>query len=140
MKGLLFWLISLFTLIFWAYAGLDMFLTLTGNELYLKDFPPQMIAWIQDFPLWRKALWGLTVFLGTAGGVLLILHRKLGPTLLWLASLLMLLAFVGHDLMMAEGVKYYGQTGVIASSFMVALTMLLAWHASAAARTRRFKR
>ncbi len=140
MKALLFWLISLFTLIFWAYAGLDMFLTLTGNEIYLKDFPPQMVAWVQGFPLWRKALWGLTIALGTAGGVLLILQRKLAPMLLWLASLLMLLAFVGHDIMLAEGIKYYGQTGVIASSVMVALTFLLAWHASAAAKGRRFKR
>jgi len=139
MKALLFWLISLFTLIFWAYAGLDMFLTLTGNEVYLKDFPPQMIAWIQDFPLWRKALWGGTIVLGTAGGMLLILQRKLAPILLWLASLLMLLAFIGYDIMMAEGVKYYGQAGVIASGVMIALTMLLAWHASAAARRRRFK-
>lgn len=140
MKALFFWLLSLFTLIFWAYAGLDMVLTLSGNEVYLKDFPPVMIAWIQDFPIWRKAVWGLTVLLGTAGGVFLILQRKIAPTLLWLASLLMLLAFVGHDLMMAEGMKYYGQTGVIASSVMVALTFLLAWHASAAARGRRFKR
>ncbi len=103
MKMIIFWVMSIFTLIFWAFGGVDMYFTLTGNETYLKDFPPQMIAWIQEFPVWRKMLWGLTVLTGTIGGVLLVLRRALAPSLLWAAAVLMLLAFVGHDILMADG-------------------------------------
>ena len=43
MKTILFWVLSLFTLafwVFWVFGIVDMYLTVTGNEDYLKDFPP----------------------------------------------------------------------------------------------------
>ena len=99
-----------------------------------------MIGWIQGFPLWRKALWGLSVLLGTLGAVLLLMRRSLAPTLLWGAAILMVVGFVGHDLLLADGVKYYGQVGMISSTILNVLAILLAWHASIAARGRAFKR
>ncbi len=135
---------SIFTLFFWAYGGVDMFFTLTGNEAYLKDFPPQMIVWIQEFPVWRKMLWGFTVLLGTLGGVMLLMKRAQAPALLWGATMVALFAFVGHDILMAEGVKNYGHAGIITASVMIALGFVMALHASMAiaakSRNRQVKR
>ncbi len=140
MKTIVFWVISIFTLVFWAFSIVDMVMTLSGNEAYLKDFPPQMIIWIQDFPLWRKVLWGLTVLIGTLGSISLILRRASAPFLLWSAALLMLLGFVGHDIFLANGIKYYGQIGIISSSVLIGLAFVLAIHASFAARRKSYKR
>jgi hypothetical protein len=139
MKVFIFWVISLLTLLFWFFAVVDIVLTLGGNATYLKDFPPQMIVWIQGFPLWRKVLWAVTVLLGNGGAVLLLMRRPVAPALLWGAAILMLLAFIGYDLLLAKGSEYYGQTGLLASSFMIALAFLLALYASAALKGRYFK-
>jgi hypothetical protein len=139
MKVFVFWILSIFTLLFWFFATVDMVFTLGGNATYLKGFPPQLIVWIQDFPVWRKALWVVTVLLGNGGAVLLLLRRPLAPALLWGAAMLMLIAFIGHDLLLAKGSEYYGQVGILASSFMIALAFLLALYASAASRRRYFK-
>jgi hypothetical protein len=140
MKTIFFWLVSLLTLIFWVSALADVVLTLSNNETYLKDFPPDFVHWVQGFPLWRKALWVLTSVLGTLGAVLLILRRKSAPLYLWAAPFLMLVVFVGYDLMLGNGADHYGLTGLITSSVMIVLGFLFAGHASAALRKRRFRR
>ncbi len=140
MKTFFFWVFSLATLLFWGFGIVDMGLTLSGNEAYLKDFPPQMVTWIQNFPLWRKVIWGLSVALGVFGSLMLVLRRPMAPWLLWAAWALMMTGFVGHDLMMAQGVEYYGAVGLISSGVLIFLAFLFAWHASAAAKSGRFRR
>ncbi len=140
MKAVIFWVLSIFTLFFWAMGGVDMFMTLTGNENYLKDYPPEMVSWLQNFPLLRKVVWALTSLLGTVGGMMLILRRSLAPLFLWMASGLMIISFLGYDLLLANGAHYYGLAGMISNSVMIAVTLLLAWYADAAIKARTFRR
>ena len=128
----LFWIVSIIALLYGVFGGFDFYMTSTGNEKYLKDFPPEMIAWIQDFPLWRTILWGATVAAGVIGPLLMLMRNGLAPTVMWAGVVGMILGFVGHDILMANGVKYYGQMGLIASVVLVVLYVLFAWYASRA--------
>jgi hypothetical protein len=118
--------VGLLALAFWGFSVIDMYWTLTGDEDYLADYPPQMIAWIQGFPLWRKALWGASIAAGVLGALLVFVRSGLAGHLLLLAWALMVGGFAGHDLLMANGLENYGQTGMIASAVMVAIALAFA--------------
>jgi len=126
----LFWVISVVALLWGAFGVFDFYMTTTGNEKYLKDFPPEMIGWIKGFPMWRTFLWGLGVFAGLAGPILMLRRMRVAATLLWTCVAAMLIGFVGHDLLMANGVKYYGQEGMIASIVIVGISIAFALYAS----------
>jgi hypothetical protein len=100
--------------------------TLTNDEAYLAEFPPEMIAWMQGFPLWRKVVWGLGIGLGLLGGVLLVLRSRLAGPVMLAAVLLMAAAFVIHDLAMANGLEMYGREGVIGSVALIVVASLFA--------------
>lgn len=126
----LFWTISVLALLWGAFGVFDFYMTLTGNEKYLKDFPPEMIGWIQGFPAWRIFLWGLGVFTALAGPILMLRRMSAAVLVLWIGIAALLVGFVGHDLLMADGVKYYGQAGMIGSIIIVTISLAIALYAS----------
>jgi hypothetical protein len=123
-------LVGLLALAFYGFSIVDMYWTLTGNEDYLVDYSPEMIAWVQGFPLWRKVIWGASIGFGVLGALLLFLRSVFAGHLLFLAWLLMLGGFVGHDIIMANGLENYGRLGIIASVILivVALVFSIAGH------------
>lgn len=128
----LFWVVSVLALLWGAFGVFDFYMTTTGNEEYLKDFPPEMIGWIQGFPLWRVILWAFAVGAALVGAVLMLMKRALAVPVLWAGIAAMLIGFVGHDLLMADGAAYYGQAGLIASIIIVAISIAIAWYAGRA--------
>ena len=128
--GPVYWIVSVAALVWGAFGVFDFYMTSTGNEEYLKDFPTDMIAWIQGFPLWRKIMWALSVGLSALGGVLLVLRIGLASRALWTGAVLMIAGFVFHDLLMADGLKYYGAAGTIASIIIVLVSFGFAMYAT----------
>ncbi len=125
----LFWVVSVLAVLWGAFGVYDFYMTKTGNEEYLKDFPPEMIGWIGDFPMWRTLLWAVGVGAGFIGAVLLLMRNATAVPVLWAGVVAMLVGFIGHDLLMADGVKYYGTAGLIASAVIVVVTVFVAWYA-----------
>jgi hypothetical protein len=117
-------IVGLLALAFWGFSVVDMYWMLTGNEDYLADYPPEMISWVQDFPLWRKVVWGASIAAGVLGALLLFLRSGLAGHLLLLGWMLMAVGFVGHDLLMANGLENYGQTGIIASLGLLGVALV----------------
>jgi hypothetical protein len=126
LKRILAIVIGLLVVAFWGFSVFDMTATLTNDEAYLAEFPPEMIAWMQGFPLWRKVVWGLGIGLGLLGGVLLVLRSRLAGPVMLAAVLLMAAAFVIHDLAMANGLEMYGREGVIGSVALIVVASLFA--------------
>ena len=50
-------------------------MTHTHNEVWLKQFTPEQLAYIYGFPLWSVLAWGLGMWGGFLGSVLLLLRR-----------------------------------------------------------------
>jgi len=128
----LFWVVSVLALLWGFFGAFDFYMTRTGNEEYLEDFPPEMIAWIGNFPMSRVLLWGLGVGAGLIGALLLLMRRGVAVSVLWVGVAALLIGFIRHDLLMADGVKYYGIPGLIASVFIVIVTVAVAWYAGRA--------
>src|SRR6186713_3207696 len=68
----------------WSAMGLISFtLTQMNVEAVMSRFPPQQRAYFESFPLWADAFWGIGVFGGVIGSVLLLLEKRLAfPVLL----------------------------------------------------------
>ncbi|GJL92180.1 hypothetical protein [Hyphococcus sp.] len=130
----LFWVVSIFAILWSAFGVYDYVMTSTGNEKYLKDFDPKMIAWILEFPLWRKIIWVVGVGSGMLGSIALILRRKAAVILLMISVVMMVGGLVIHDIAMSNGVEMYGQLGLIATAVLMVVQILITWYAARAKR------
>lgn len=124
-------IVGLLALTFWGFAVFHMWAVLTAWPPYAEQYGADMFAWVQGFPLWRKAVWGASVGFGVIGSLMMLVRvRSAGPILL-LAWLLLVSGFA-YDVVVQEGVQNYGQQGVIASAVLIILAALFAWAGFAA--------
>jgi hypothetical protein len=80
----------------WNMFGcLDYFLTQIRTPGYVQSLPPEMMSWIDTFPYWVTAVWGLGVGLSLAGSILLLRRSRLAA-LAFLASLAFAAAGMGY--------------------------------------------
>lgn len=129
----LFWVIALLALLWNAFGVFDYWMTSTGNEEYLKEYDPKMIEWILGFPAWRKILWMASVAAGLIGAVALVLRKRVASLLFLFNFVTLLAGFVGHDILMANGIEMYGPLGLGMSMVIVAVSGFFWWWANRAA-------
>jgi len=128
---IVFFVVALLALAFWGFAVFDMWAMLTAWPPYAEQYGADMFAWVQGFPLWRKAVWGASVGFGVIGSLMMLARvRGAGPVLL-LAWLLLAGGFA-YDVALQDGAQNYGQQGVIASAVLIVLAALFAWAGFAA--------
>ncbi len=132
--GWLFWIVATAALLWNAFGVFDFWMTSSGNEEYLKDFNPAMIEWIAGFPFWRKAMWAIGVIVGVLGALALIARRRAAVALLVTNFVLMALGFAGHDILLAQGAKMYGQLGLLMSAVLIAVAAAQWFYADHAAK------
>jgi len=76
------WIVGLLSLLWGAFGGYDYVMTRMRNTDYLAGMMPSVdpnafLAWIDSFPLWAQFGWGLGVWLGLIGAVLLLIRNRL---------------------------------------------------------------
>lgn len=127
---LLFWAVSILAVVWGIFGIIDYYLISSGNEKYLAELPPKFNEFIQGFPLWRKILWYISIGGALIGGILMLLRSAWAVPFLWAVPLSMLIGFVGYDLLMSDGMEAYGQFGIIASTIMIIISIILALYAA----------
>jgi hypothetical protein len=73
------WIVGLLSLIWNAFGCYDYLMTRMRNEEYFRsmDIDPQaMLAWVDGFPFYAQFGWGLGVWMGLAGSVLLLMRHR----------------------------------------------------------------
>src|SRR5215210_1684655 len=75
------WIVGVLALLWNAIGCYDYFMTRTRNTDYLASMMPDvdpnaMLAWVDAFPLYAQIGWGLGVWAGLAGSVLLLLRSR----------------------------------------------------------------
>lgn len=129
----LFWIVAVLALLWNGFGVFDYWMTSTGNEKYLQDFDPEMIEWILGFPMWRNLIWIISMGAGVLGAVALVLRKKIASTLFLVNFATLLIGFVGHDILLANGIEMYGQLGLIASGAIIAVSGFFWWWSNRAA-------
>jgi hypothetical protein len=73
-----FWIVGVIALLWNGFGGYDYTMTRMRNVEYLKmaGDPQELLAWIDSFPFWAQAAWGLGVWGSVAGSVLLLMRSR----------------------------------------------------------------
>ena len=124
------WIIGILALLWNGFGSYDYLMTRMRNTDYLKSMMPDvdpaaMLAYVDGFPLWASIGWGLGVWLGLAGSVLLLLrsrHAVLAFGLSFLGSVLGLGYQLGNPM---PGVTGFMATGLPIIIIVIALGLFL---------------
>ena len=86
------WIVGGLAVLWNGFGCFDYLMTRTRGEAYLESMMPTvdgaaMMAYIDAFPIWASFAWGLGVWAGLVGSILLVLRHRLAVPVL-LASLI----------------------------------------------------
>ena len=75
------WIVGILSLLWGAFGAYDYVMTRMRNTDYLAgmmpDADPQaVLAWVDAFPIWAQFGWGLGVWMGLLGSVLLLVRSR----------------------------------------------------------------
>ena len=109
-------------------------MTQTKNPGYMAAFTPEQLKFFYGFPLWAVAAWGVGVWGGVLGSLLLVLRRR-WSTNLCMASLAGMVATDLYAYVLANGLAVMkGPGAMIFSSLIFVIGVLLLNYASAMRR------
>lgn len=70
------WIVGLLSLLWNGFGAYDYVMSVTRNEAYLANFPPEIAAFLDSFPAWANAAWAIGVWGSVLGSVLLLLRSR----------------------------------------------------------------
>lgn len=74
------WVVGLLSLLWNAMGCTDYYMLRTRNIEWISQTPdidPQaMLAWVDSLPIWAQLGWGLGVWMGLGGSILLLMRRR----------------------------------------------------------------
>lgn len=107
------WIVGLLALLWDGFAAYDYVLTRMRDTDYLAKMMPTVdpnatLAWIDAFPMWAQFGWGLGVWGGLVGAVLLLLRNRWA---VWAMGLSLLGALLGLGYQIAAAPPLAGAEG-----------------------------
>jgi hypothetical protein len=109
------WIVGVLALLWNAIGAFDYLMTRMRNTDYLASMMPTvdpnaMLAWIDGFPIWASFGWGLGVWGGVAGSILLLMRSRWAVPV-FAASLLGAVMGLGYQIVAAPPLA--GAEGVV---------------------------
>jgi hypothetical protein len=97
------WIVGIVALLWNGFGAYDYFMTRTRGAAYVESMMPgvdgnKIMAYIDSLPIWASAGWGLGVWGGLLGAILLLMRHRLAVPVLGL-SLLGAIVGIGYQLM-----------------------------------------
>lgn len=96
------WIVGALALLWNAFGAYDYLMTRTRGADYVESMMPgtgeAVVAYINSFPIWASFGWGLGVWMGLAGSVLLLMRHRLAVIAFGL-SLAGAILGIGYQLM-----------------------------------------
>lgn len=92
------WIVGTLATVWNAFGAYDYVMTRSRDRQYLEGMmpgvdPAALLAWIDGFPLWAQFGWGLGVWMGLLGSVLLLVRSRWAVHALGLSLAGMILSF-----------------------------------------------
>jgi hypothetical protein len=122
-----------------AFGGYDYWMTRTGNLEYLSQMggdPRELLAWVDGFPIWAQFGWGLGVWMGLLGSILLLARSRYAMHAFGLSLIGMALSF-GYQYSGAAPMPGGADEGAMAYVPLVIVVVGIALFAYARAMTKK---
>jgi hypothetical protein len=121
------WVVGFVSLLWNSFGATDFVMTQTKNRAYMSGFSPEQLNFYYGFPFWVVAAWGLAVWGGVLGSLLLLARRRQAVLLFILSSVGMVLTDI-RNFSFAGGMKLMGGGPALifsAAIFVIGLLLLL---------------
>ena len=120
------WIVGILSLLWSCFGAYDYLMTRMRNVDYLANAMPgvdpnAVLAWIDGFPLWAQIGWGLGVWMGLLGSILLLLRSRWA---VWsfLLSLIGAVLGLGYQMLMAAPMP--GAGGMVAKMMPLVIIVI----------------
>ena len=106
------WIVGALALLWNGFGAYDYLMTRTKGAEYVDSMMPgtgeAVVAYIDSFPVWASFGWGLGVWMGLAGSILLLMRHRLSVIAFGL-SLAGAILGIGYQLMRPSGIAQMHQ-------------------------------
>ena len=124
-----YWTIGAIALLWNAMGALDFTMTQSKNAAYLSAFSPEQLAYFDSFPFWAVVLWGIAVWGGLIGSILLLVRSALAVPV-FLVSLLTMFAMTVYNYGFSNGMQMAGSTfELVFTTLIFIISVALYWYA-----------
>ena len=112
------WVVGVLSIIWNSVGAFDFVMTEARNKAYMNAFSPEQRDYYYGFPVWVVAAWGIAVWGGVLGSLLLLLRRRFAAYL-FLASLGCMILTDLYTFVLSNGMKVAGGAGILAFSAVI---------------------
>jgi hypothetical protein len=133
------WIVGGLATLWNGFGGYDYWMTRTGNLEYLSQMggdPNALLAWVDSFPIWAQFGWGLGVWMGLLGSLLLLARSRWAVHSFGLSLIGMALSF-GYQYFGAAPMPGGANEGVMAYAPLIIIAIGLALFAYARAMAKK---
>jgi hypothetical protein len=118
-------LVAVASLLWNSVGAFDFLMTQTRNKAYMASFSQAQLDFYYGFPAWVMAAWGIAVWGGVLGSLMLLIRRRQALPL-FLASLICLVLTDVRNLGFTDGLKVMGGAQALAITAVIfAIAVLL---------------
>ena len=122
-----FWIISVIALL-WNLTGIMSFtMDITMSAEALAVLPDAQRELYESTPAWLKFVYGVAVFSGLLGSILLLM-RKSSAKRVFIVSLLAILIQMLYSLFMTNSVEAFGIASIIMPVIVISIGVFLVWY------------
>ena len=129
------WIVGIVSLLWDLVGAFDFVMTETRNMSYLKGFSQAQLDYIFGFPGWAVAAWGVAVWAGVFGSLLLLARKGLAVPF-FLTSFICMVITTIYNFGLADGMKIMGGVGPLIFSIIIFVVGFLTWYYARAMRRR----
>jgi len=128
-----FYIISIVALL-WNLIGIMAFaMDVMMSPETLAQLPEAERALYESSPIWLKFVYGVAVFGGTLGCILLLM-KKVAAIRVLIISLVAILIQMLYSIFFTKGMDVYGPTALVMPLLVIAIAIFLVWYSKFAAR------
>ena len=122
------WIVGILSLLWGAFGAYDYLMTRMRNTDYLASMMPDadpqaVLAWVDAFPTWAQFGWGLGVWMGLLGAVLLLVRSQYA---FWAFALSFIGAILGLGYQLAAAPPMPGMEGPMATLMPIVIILVAA--------------
>jgi hypothetical protein len=125
---ILFWAISIISLLWNAYGGYDYIMTNLRDPGFLKMMPADMMPYMETLPAWTTGAWAFGVW-GSIAGSLLLLVRSRHAVTAFLISLIGAVVSFGYQYANHPPASMTSSGGLAMTAMIFAAIIVFWWYA-----------
>lgn len=118
------WAVGALSLVWNSVGALDFVMTETRNRAYMDALTPGQREYFYGFPMWVVAAWGIAVWGGTLGSLMLLFRSRFAVPL-FLASLAFMILTDLYTFALSNGLKVNGAGILVFSAVIFVIGLLL---------------